>query len=438
MIRKTKVEIIDLFDKIKSPSVFLKNILTVFSSNAIAQVLQFITVPILSRVYDPSDYGFLGIIMSISGIIGVFSTLGFSNAILIAKSETELYEVLALCAKSIFFIFVSTIILELVFFDSINSNFNLNSEKSLLVKISVPILILLNGFNLVFSFVLTRQSRFKVLSFNRIIMTIINFAVSLCLGLLLKNAFGLLLALLISVLVSTIMLYISFCRYFDLKEVFLILNKPLKATINKYKDFTIFSLPTDFINNLNNQIPLIMIGKFGKFPEQSIGSYNISNRVLGLPINLISNSIADVFRQRAANDYTEFGNCREIFVKTFKALFLSSIIPFGILIGFGDLIFEFVFGTKWREAGEYSQILGILFFFRFTISPLTYIFVIAQKQRLDLVLHLLFIPLGFISLYYGVFILNSIKMGLFFYSISYSLIYILYFIYSYKLTIKKI
>ena len=115
----------------------------------------------------------------------------------------------------------------------------------------------------------------------------------------------------------------------------------------------------------------------------------MSNRILGLPIGLISNSIGEVFKQRAASDYNEFGTCRPIFIKTFKALLISSIVPFTILILFGADIFAFAFGEQWRGAGEYSQILGVMFFFRFTVSPLTYVFYIANKQRLDLLLHLL-------------------------------------------------
>jgi hypothetical protein len=132
-----------------------------------------------------------------------------------------------------------------------------------------------------------------------------------------------------------------------------------------------------------------------------------------------------------------FQNLETIFIKTFKALLVSSILPFAILIIFGADIFALAFGEKWRGAGEYSQILGVMFFFRFTVSPLTYVFYVANKQRLDFYLHLLFIIVGFLSLYLGIKIFENINLSLWLFSISYSIIYIIYFVFSYNYCLKK-
>ena len=121
-------------------------------------------------------------------------------------------------------------------------------------------------------------------------------------------------------------------------------------------------MPSDFINNFSNLIPVFVLSSYAAIPNVSVGFYNMSNRILGLPIGLISNSIGEVFKQRAASDYNDFGTCRPIFIKTFKALLISSIFPFAILILFGADIFAFAFGEKWRGAGEYSRILGVMFF----------------------------------------------------------------------------
>ena len=48
-------------------------------------------------------------------------------------------------------------------------------------------------------------------------------------------------------------------------------------------------------------------------------------------------------------------------------------------------LFPFVFGQKWKMAGEYAQILTPMFFLKFITSPLSSMYIIAQKQRLELI-----------------------------------------------------
>jgi len=133
-----------------------------------------------------------------------------------------------------------------------------------------------------------------------------------------------------------------------------------KALLKQYIGFPKYSLLADFINGFINQLPLFLLNKFSG--QASVGLYNMNNRILGLPILVVSSAVGDVFRQRAASDYNEYGNCRSIFLKTSRTLFFLSVIPFLIIVFFGEDIFAFVFGEGWRSAGIYAQILGIMYF----------------------------------------------------------------------------
>ena len=67
-----------LIQKIKNPSAFLKNVAAISSANIITQVLPIFTAPILTRIYEPSDYGVLGLFMVVTSLVGVFITLTFA------------------------------------------------------------------------------------------------------------------------------------------------------------------------------------------------------------------------------------------------------------------------------------------------------------------------------------------------------------------------
>lgn len=429
MIIKIKLEIIDFFERLKKPSFFLKNILSVFTASTITQLIPIISAPILTRIYTPNDYGILGILMSIISLFSVFSTLGYSNAIIISKTNEEANNVVGLCLKNLLVVTVLSLIIIKLFGDFIANYFNIKNYHTLLYL--TPISLFLTGISTIFSLLATRYQYFKLLSSNRVYTSVISVIFSILIGLAYKSLFGLLIGFIISQLISSLILLFFLEKKQQMPTLLEFLKYQTKLVAKNYKNFPKYVLPADFINNFYNLIPTFVLSSYAVSPQVAVGFYNMSNRILGLPIGLISNSIGDVFKQRAASDYNEFGSCRPIFIKTFKALLISSIIPFATLIIFGADIFAFAFGEKWRGAGEYSQILGVMFFFRFIISPLTYVFYIANKQKSDLYLHLLFIIVGFSSLFIGMKLLNSIYLSLWLFSISNSLIYIVYLFFSY-------
>jgi O-antigen/teichoic acid export membrane protein len=433
MIIKGKSDIIDLLQKIKNPSDFLRNILSVFTASTITQFIPILTAPILTRIYTPNDYGVLGILMGIIGLFGVFSTFGYSNAIIIAKTDEETNKIVGLCLKNLVIVTILSSLVIIAFGDLIANSFNIKNYSILLYL--VPTSILLSGTASIFGLLATRYQYYKMISTNRVISAVISTVFSIVIGLIYKSLIGLIIGFIISQLISSVILLFFLKKKHQTITLLEFIKQPTKLVAKNFSDFPKYVLPSDFINNFSNLIPVFVLSSYAVLPQVAVGFYNMSNRILGLPIGLISNSIGDVFKQRAASDFNEFGSCRPIFIKTFRALLVSSIIPFAILITCGADIFAIGFGEKWRGAGEYSQILGVMFFFRFTVSPLSYVFYIANKQKLDLYLHLLFILVGFLSLYIGIKIFENIKLSLWFFSIAYSTIYMLYLFISYKISI---
>jgi lipopolysaccharide exporter len=435
MLHKTIAEIKVLLTSIKNPSNFSKNVLAVFTSSSIAQVLPIITAPILTRIYTPNDYGVLGILMSIVGLFSVFATMGYSNAIITAENEEETDKLVGLCIKTTILCTCISSVLILFFKNRIANLYNIIGNENILLLI--PILIFFNGFATIFGLLATRYQLFKMLSINRVISAVLSAIVSIALGLIFKSLLGLIVGFLISQFFGSIILYYRLKQVQKLPSFLQYTRIKTKQIAKQFQNFPKYVLPSDFINTISNQIPIFALSSYAILPQVAVGFYNMSNRILGLPIGLISNSIGDVFKQRAASDYNEFGTCKPIFVKTFKALLLSSLLPFAVLIFFGADIFAFAFGEKWRGAGHYSQILGVMFFFKFIVSPLTYVFYIAQKQKEDFLLHLLFILVGFLSLYIGLNHYNSISLSLWLFSLSYTFIYLVYLFFSYKYSSKN-
>lgn len=361
----------------------------------------------------------------------MFGTLQYSNAIVIAQDDVEVRGLIKLCLQILVVFSGISIFFILLFHNAIGGYFKSDQLANWLWM--APFSIFLNGLSGIFGNYAIRRGYFGLVSKNRILSAVLSTTCSLLIGYTYKNPLGLFIGLWVGQFVNGIVFMLLSLR---------ISGEPLagfiyadsKTVQKQYSNFPKYSLPSDFINNFTNQIPLFMLNAYGSL--SNVGSYNMSNRILGLPIGFISQSFGEVFRQKAANDYRETGSCKPIFIRTFKTLGLLSILPFGVLICWGPDIFAWVLGEKWREAGHYSQIMGIMFFFRFTVSPLTYVYYIAGRLKEDFILHFFFLFMSYVSFYLGYQYFHTTEYSLLIFSLLYSSIYCVYLLRSYQLSIK--
>ena len=409
------------------PSVFLKNAMTLVSSTAIGQIIPILTTPVLTRIYTPEDYGLLGIYMSISGLFSVLATLGYAPAILIEKEDKGAKNILIICIYNTILVCIITLISILIMRGIIIQYFQIEQLPAFYM-LFIPISVFLGGVNTTLSAWANRKSQYKRLAFLRIGSSILTPILSIGLGLIYKNFFGLIVSLIVVQLIFTFILWFQLRN--DDSHIFQLvpINK-LKKSYIEHKNFFLFTLMADFINSFTNQAPIFVLSKIAG--PVIVGQYNMSNRMLGMPAALISTSIGEVFRQRASEDFHKYGTCQPIFLKTLKTLVIISIPIFLILFLWGPDLFAFAFGAKWKDAGEISRVMALMFFFRFFVSPLTYIFNIRKKQFEDFIGHLLMLLIPFIGLYY--YQNNNANSFFIFYSITYSIIYMLYLFRSYQL-----
>jgi len=150
----------------------------------------------------------------------------------------------------------------------------------------------------------------------------------------------------------------------------------------KHQAFWRFSLPSSLINTLVGQLPLFMIGL--RHGALAAGLFALTQRVISAPVTLVAASVLEVFKRQAVQEFQTLGNCRRVYLTTFRALVLLALFPSLLLFLFAPPLFSWVFGTDWRPAGEFARVLAPLCFFNFIASPLSYVFFIAGKQKVEL------------------------------------------------------
>ena len=413
--------------KFKYKSDFVKNVITLMTGTTIAQAIPILFSPVITRLFKPEDFGLLALYISISMIVSLAGTGMYAHAIVLAEKEEDAASIFTLCC----IIAVALSLVTLLFIILFNGRITdlLNNKAIAYWLYLIPLTVFLNGFYQALSYWTNRQTKYKRLAVSRVGQSCTATTSQLLMRFLKAGPSGLILGFINGQLISAGLLSWQVWKD-DRKRIQLASRERIRQQAKYYRRFPIYSLPTEFINVTTNQVPVLLLTTLAG--PAAVGFYSLALRLLGMPVNLISSSAVDVFKQRASSDYVKYGNCRDIYLKTLKSMALVSIVPFGLLIAFAPILFAFVFGERWREAGEYTRFLSIMYFFSFTVSPLSYVYYIAGRQREDLLLHGYMVVSTILSLYLGYHIFGKPLYMILCFSINYSIIYIIYLFRSYS------
>jgi len=420
MIKKLKIKVKEL-----KSSEYVRNVATLATGTTIAQLISVGTAPILYRIYSKEDYGTLGTYMAIVGVIGVFSTLRYNEAIMLEEDDQDAKKVLWL-NRYINIIFTLITIIIVLIGNGFISHYLNNSELKKWLYL-IPISIFFSGQNSIFRTWANRKGEYRILTINSILSALVVPFVTILVGLIYQNLLGLFAGLIIGQIVPSFLLYYKLSSKYHLGHEYKPAIVEVKSMAIRHKNFPKYSLMADFLYSFHAQIPVFFLSTFVN--AASVGVYNLAVRVLTLPVHLISRSVSEVFRQKAIEEYNALGNCKAVYKKTFKSLFLIGIIPFSIFWFFSPHLFRWVFGEVWEEAGIFAQILTPMVFSSFVVSPLTYLYYIANKQKEDTMTYLVFLVLNIFSFY--VF-RNDVTILLISYSLIYVIFYLVNLIRSYK------
>jgi O-antigen/teichoic acid export membrane protein len=403
-------------------STFWQRLFIVLTGTALAQIVPFVTMPFVTRMLAPKELGPYLVWMSIVSIITVFVSLRLDMAIFNADTVSKMR--LILQASCVFGIII--IIIFLIASVAVNQQFNslvkyLNLEKW---RTEAILMAFIYSVCMVFQNAYLYGAFFHRLAGSRIAQSVAIavsqlFAINMGWGVpgIIFTQIGL-------TLIVALILVWDVCRKYDLR-IFELKSRELMGALVENWRFPIFSMPADLISLFAGQLPTFVLA--ARFGMESAAQYALMNKVLGVPIRLLSNSVLSVFKEEAGRFYRETGNCEEVFITTFKRLILLGLVPFVILFLVSDVIFFRYFGSEWKDAGIYYKILAPMFYLQFISSPLSYVLYISNRQAGDLIWQVLVMVMTLAAFYLSNSVLSAMKI----YAAGYSALYICYLIFSY-------
>ncbi len=412
-------------------STYARNVLTLMTGTGLAQAIPLAISPILTRLYSPEEFGVFALYMAIVSISAVLATGRYEQAILLPRQERDAAHIAVLVVMLSGLISVCFLVMILLFSSQIA--LLLGNPKLAPWLYWMPASIFLLGTYQGLNHWSNRRAQYRRLAISR---TVQSGSASLAqLGYSGIEALSL-----VGGQVTGQMLATSVLAGLILREDHRLIRvlRPLRclALARKYINFPKYLIVAHGFNTASGQMPVLLLNAL--FSATTAGFFTLTQRVMGAPMTLVAGALGDVFRQEASQAYIRQGNCITIYKKTLKRLLVISTLPFCIFFIVAPDVFAFIFGVQWRVAGEYAQILMPKFFFDFVAGPLSAMFVIAEKQRFDLLWQVGLVSAAIGSFYIGYWF-SDVKTALACYVISCCLMQVvnLFMSYSFARNINK-
>lgn len=376
---------------------FIKNVAVLMSGTAVGQAISFAAAPVLTRLFDPTEFGLLGIFVATTAIVAVASTGRYELAIVLPREDEDAANVLALgCLLSL----TTSLVLALVFLvagDRINTWFGNSGMAALIWWLALAVF--LSGSTAMWRFWATRRKRFKLQSVSAIAYSAGVAAVQFFAGLSGAGAIGL-----IGGNVSGNGIALSVLGSANLRNEWALFRRAVRfrhmwRAAREHYRFPAYSMPQVALNTASRNLVVFLLAYF--FDPTVAGLYWFNRRLLQAPSSLIGQSVVRVFYQRAVEVDHNNGPLLPILTKATLGLAAVGICPAIVFSLFGPEIFDFVFGEVWRKAGVYSQWFVWAWVVAFVLSPCTSIVPILSMQgqfliysAVQLVVRACTIPLG--------------------------------------------
>jgi O-antigen/teichoic acid export membrane protein len=391
------------------------------TGTAFAQVIPLAVTPLLTRLYSPEDFGLLALYLSSVSVLSIVVTGNYEKAIIMPKEKRDAIGIIKL-ALSLVTTGCALLLIIVVLFDDVIASFYENTAiKRLLyfIPFSVFSLAIYNVINTWFN----RVKEYKKLSYNRVSKSTISSALGVLLGTFKFASLGLIVGEFFGQFLATLLFGRAFFR--TNREIYSGIKRPDIVRLAKtHSNFPLYTMPADMLSMASYQLPVFVFGKL--FSQTVVGFYSLGIRVLDKPFVLLTSAVYEVFRQKAMEDYNNLGNCLAIYKKTFMRLLFISVPSMTLFYILAPFLFRVVFGAEWEQAGYYARIISIMYVFKFVASPLSFTFYVANKQKLDFLLHIYVFVSSSVVLYMAYFYSLPVEQTISIFVLNYSSVYSFY------------
>lgn len=349
---------------------FIRSIFILSSGVAVAQIVAVLSLPIITRLVSVQEMGSYNVYLSYVAVFTSIAAGRLELALNIEKNQ-RIRQIIAQSALT-----VSVIVSMLLAITFILVFISSAIEVLKIAYLFIPLSILISSLHHTLTYVSISTNNYAAVSISNIIKSLSgNF---LQLALLFSGFNGI--VLFVGHVLGLILC--SYYLFFNIKHglrLGSLTKRKLKYTLIKYRNFTIFTSPSDLINNFSNQA-IVIVGAF-IFGMYEIGFIGLAIKLVSLPSSLLAGSISQSFLKKGGDLQDNPQKLQKLTHELLITLIGISVIPFLILAYFGRPIAIVIFGDIWEPVGIYITAFCAFSFVNFAGSPISVLVSIKQRQK---------------------------------------------------------
>ncbi len=352
---------------------FVKSAAKLAGSSAAAQVLAFVWSVAYARIYSPEDIGLYALVLTGESLLGGILSLRCEALIV---SEPEEGQALGYCRLALLLSAVVSVLGAAVYRAICLTQ---GSQGNLVWPLLITLLAR-GAWNILSSWN-NRHSDYGRIAASCMVRTLTQGLCGVSLGLAGTGVVGLAAAHAVGMMMGTV------CQAGPLwRQRRALLQRGKYASWNPKKAYRqiVFSTPAVFANRFSHSAISVLTEKL--FGSAALGFYSTASKVVSLPVEVLSQSLASVFFREASVEHTQTGR----FTKTLRKTSLL-MLGLSLLVGVVGYVaapwaFTLVYGAEWAFCGQVARWILPMMCVRMVVSAVAQGFQIAGRQEIELAL----------------------------------------------------
>lgn len=346
----------------------------ILSGSAVGQAAMLAVAPILTRLYEPSDFAAFAVVTALASVLGAVVTLSMERAVVLPRDDKDAKVVVLLGVGSVaiasvlllFFFFVSRDLLVSIFSSDVFRDY----------WWLIPVTTVLVGLQTVLSAIFVRAQRYGVIAGRNALQGLSQAVSSVALGLAGVVPFGLVSSLAVGRLFGVLsMLRRSWPSLAGRHS-----RTDFVRVARRYSEFARITVWARLLNSLGLQLPVVLVVAI--FASFEAGLFALAIRVLAMPVSVVADAVSQTFEGTFASSLRERrpGLAAQIMGTSGRLLAIGA--PAGLVLTiWGPWLFRWIFGDEWAIAGQFAQILAVSYVAQFVVAPISRSLVLLERQQ---------------------------------------------------------
>lgn len=356
-----------------------RGVLALMTGTIGAQIVTFLALPFLSRVFTPEDFGFYSLVIAIAGVIAPAATLRLESAAMLPKENEIVRALVWVAITSVLIISLFTI-----FIMQVMSNLKYAElDKYQLASVWVGAFVFTGALYSLFSQLALRNRAYGLVARRSFARSVVMVVTQLSLGFSARISSGLLIGGLVGQLAGLVTMIRTTRDFTRLPK-----RAHVWPAIKRYWRFPVVFTPSAVLNALGLQAPLVFFTAL--FGLAYAGQLGMAERIVAIPVTLIGAAVGQVLDAEITKRMREGqGGLRRSYLKYSGLLAAAGLVVAVLGLTLGGLIVPWLLGEQWMLAGVAVQVLAVTSGIRLVASPLSKFMIILQKSFANTVLDLL-------------------------------------------------